>query len=260
MIIDESHQNQDNLSRRPLSDPEEVKRLLSSGVPSHVLDRMDLDTLQYEDPSKFSPHFKNSYFDTLVSVQMKDPDNKLYVAIEHQTKEKLNILGRRLFKKLLELQEYLLDRKLDCLPLVFGLVVSNKPPYKGFNLLKNLFGDEELAMTCLGLTRVIPLNEDSFDDIKKDGAAGLLTPLLREGQGGDFCKLVEEHTEWLREQLERCSEDELEEASAYMLGLDPHPDALRQKLGKLGAELQGRIINAARKREQMGKEQGKEKN
>ena len=244
-------QSHDNLFRKLLSNPEAARDFLRHRLPSPVLEKVDLESLQHEDPGKVSPSLKSSYFDVLLSLGMKKSKNRIYVGIEHQTREEPDIMFR-MFENLSKLSN--IPGQGSYIPLSLGLVVySGKRPYKDIRVLNKLFGNEELAPLCPGLTYVIALNEERFEDIKKDGSAGLLTALIREGEaGGDFCGLVGKHDKWLGERLENCSEDELEAASAYMLGLDQHPEKLKKKLRKFGREIQNKMTNAALILEQRG--------
>ena len=251
------HQPHDTLFKKAFKDKEVAKDFLKNRLPPEVLARIELNTLKLENSSFVSQELSKSHSDLVLSAYIDGQKGYIYFLVELQmTSDKLMAL-RLLEYNVLLMREHIDKKKENKLPTIINLVIyAGKASYKGDKRIIDSFKDPQ-AFTHMGSSEfLIDLSGQSKEEILKDGKAGPVELILKEGQKRDFCKFLEK--EESRDIILLINDSSYgKQVVLYMLERDKHnPDEVLNKMHNLDPELKQDIMSGLQRVIQESEQRG----
>jgi predicted transposase/invertase (TIGR01784 family) len=170
------HSPHDKFFKRSMANIEVAKDFFKHHLPTEMLARVNLDTLQLKQTSFINDYLGATAADILYSVQIDGRRGYLYALCEQQSEPDKLMPFRILVYKLQIMQQHLDETGSKELPLVHAMVFYNgRKPYHYSTDIFDLFADKELAKaTLFEPFQLIKASDISDDEIMQYKYGGLL--------------------------------------------------------------------------------------
>lgn len=193
----------DKSFKRMLSHPRIAKEMLEQHLPTHLLNILDLESLEISKSSYIDERLRESASDILYQLKTRDAnDCYVYALIEHQSSPDKNMMLRFLKYSCSILEDHQRQHQ-SKLPIIMPLLVYNgvQSPYPFSMDLLDYFADRQLAERMMFKPAhlidlsVIPDREL----LQHKRAISFAQMLLKHMRARDFCTILEQLVGHLRD-------------------------------------------------------------
>jgi len=223
-----------------------------------MLADLKLDTIKKEPKSYIREDLKQYFSDIVVRCEMKSGQGYLYFLLEHQSSSDPTMALR-----LLEYNVAIMRHHVDSLPkgvpkllpTVWNFVIySSKKLWKGPASIAEGFLNPDKMLQSIRAPFLVDLSGQTFEQLFKQGHAGLPQSLLKGAQSGDFATLLEKEPRFV-EQLNKA--DFAKTAVLYMMNTGKcDTDNILEKLAKLDPKKKEEIMTGLERIRQEGRKEG----
>ena len=247
------HQPHDTIFKAAFSHKQVMVDFLRSRLPQETLARLDLNTLQLTNKSFVSKTGRQTHSDLIYSSRMDKQQGYIYLVTEHFSEQEKYVPLRQIEYNLPLMRQHLNEGHKK-LPLILNICVHNcTNPYQGPITFLEMFEHPGLAKQFfLEGYHMVDLSVETEANIHKDKQAALAELLLKQGKLRDFHRWIDKHQDLLNDN----SIPYAEEGFHYILTVDPRNDTLEKLQKNAEPQTKEKIMNAAEKLIQQGKQQG----
>lgn len=258
------HKPHDKLFKLALEERAVAKEFFTAHLPQHIQEKVDLNTLQFENHSFIDPAYKETEADVIYSVMSNNSTAYLYLLVEQQSSVDYLIAFRLLVYMVRIMERHLKQHSSKQLPLVLPMVIYAGDDHWNAPLeIFPLFGElEALAReTLLKPCQFMDVNRISDDALREQMLSGLVAYTLKHRKMNNFKEFLEKLMPWV-------SEVEIQSRSGASLtrivlkyiidrAQQGDKDLLVQEAQRyLSSELQGEIMTIAQQWEAEGVQKG----
>ena len=255
------HQPHDKLVKSTFSDPDNARAFLQANLPSHLVRRMDWNSLSLLSCSFIDPEFAATSSDLLFSVKIDGHRAFLYILFEHQNQED-PLMGLRLLTYMVRIwNDYLRNNPgATKLPAILPLVLAqDNKPWKSSTRFADLIDMPEGAGADIKKHipdfefQLVELYRMPFDKILGT-PMGILT--LRALKAEKLQALLDDPV-WDETLLIQLPSASFEMLMRYILDRDLDKPAFRRKLQTLrNSKLSKNAMSLAEQFRQEGRQEG----
>ena len=247
------HQPHDTIFKAAFSHKQVMVDFLRSRLPQETLARIDLSTLKLTNKSFVSKTGRQTHSDLIYSSRMDKQQGYIYLVTEHFSEQEKYVPLRQIEYNLPLMRQHLNEGHKK-LPLILNICVHNcTNPYQGPITFLEMFEHPGLAKQFfLEGYHMVDLSVETEANIHKDKQAALAELLLKQGKLRDFHHWIDKHQDLLNDN----SIPYAEEGFHYILTVDPRNDTLEKLQKNAEPQTKEKIMNAAEKLIQQGKQQG----
>ena len=253
----EVHQAHDSYIRRMLSDLEVAKSLMKSHLPSDIVKRVDWESLQLTNKSFVSEELQQFHSDIIYKCTIDKSQGYIYHLVEHQSSPDEWLPLRMLEYNVLLMRQHIEEGNKK-LPIIINTCIyaGKKSPYPYSNDIYDCFEDVELAKERMfkpfHLTDLTILSQE---ELLKEGSAGLVKVLLKQGIKRDYLKWIKENRETLKKMVGGLFGIS---SVIYILGTDDinDPGELFEAILQVAPDKKDLIMTALQKLEHKSMQQG----
>lgn len=251
------HQPHDSFTKRMLSDIEVAKSLMKFHIPSDVVGRIDWQTVELTNKSFVTEDLSQLHSDVIYKCTIDNKESYILMLVEHQSTPDewlpLRVLGYNV-----QLMEQHLKEGNKKLPIIINVCIyaGQESPYPYSTDIFDLFSIPELArqkmFKPIDLTDLSVLSQE---ELLKDGTAGLVKVLLKQGIERNYLNWVKNN----KEIVVRLIGGIFGMSSViYILGTDEvsEPEELLKAIIEATPEQKDMLMTAAQKLEQRGEKRG----
>ena len=195
------HQPHDKFIKRMLSDLEVGKPLMKSQIPSHIVKRIDWESVSLTNKSFVSQELEQFHSDVIYKCTLDNKQAYIYNLIEHQSTPD-ELLPFRILGYNVQLMEQHLSEGNKKLPIIINVCIyaGQESPYPYSNDIFDHFELPDLAREKMFKPiDLVDLTVLSQEELLKDEAAGLVKVLLKQGIQRDYLKWIKENKEVIKQ-------------------------------------------------------------
>lgn len=252
------HQPQDKLFKSAMADKRAAREFFETHLPTDILERIDLNTIQLEKHSFIDDTYKATEADVVYSVKQGNLTTYFYLLCEHQSSIDPLISFRLLVYKVRLMELHLKQHPKTPLPLVYSLVVytGEKLWDAPLNVTDLMHNPKELAQQVFFQPyQLIDVQRLTDATLRQNLWSGLIAFVLKYRETRDLANYLKILLPWLEEVTFYEGKDFARIVLHYVIGgIEANDEKLFiQKVEEyLSSELRGEVMTLAQCFEQKG--------
>ncbi len=260
------HQPNDKLFKQSMGEITVAREFFSTHLPTHILEKIDLNSLKLEKESFIDDAYKATEADVVYSAKMGDTTTYLYLLCEQQTDVDQELAFRILVYTVRIMEMHRKQHPNDPLPLplVYPMVVyTGEKPWDAPLDIFPLFGEaEDLARELfLKPYQLLDVNRTDDDELRQQELFGLVAFVLKYRKTADFAQFLQQFMPWVNQVEIRDSRGAVlgRLVLKYVIDRSSQGDKdllVQEAQHYLSHELQGEIMTIAQQWEQEGIQKG----
>lgn len=183
----------DKYTKSMLSQVEVAKSLIQSHLPSDIVKRIDMDSIQLTNKSFISEELQDMHSDVVYKCNIDNQQGYLYYEIEHQSTPDEE-LPLRIFEYNIQLMRQHLNEGNKKLPIIINEVIyaGKTSPYPYSVDIMDMFENPSLARELMFKPPTMTdLTTRSDEELVEEGLAGLMEVMIKQG-------IVRDHLNWIK--------------------------------------------------------------
>ena len=201
----------DRFFRGAMSDPEVALAFIKRHLPSEIIGKMELSSLQLMPGSFIEEDFSESLTDVLYKVSVDGKPGYIYTLIEHQRNPDSSMPLRILEYSCAIFRAHMKATDSIKLPLIYPVVLFNgRKNHSQITNLYEMFEDPEMArLTFPHSFQFIDLNQIDDEELQKSALLGIIEIFLKHAYTRDIISLIQKKTARALEELLARNKSEL---------------------------------------------------
>ncbi len=258
------HQPHDKLFKLALEEKVLAKEFFTAHLPDHILMKINLSTLKFENHSFIDSDYKEIEADVLYSVLSDSSRAYLYLLVEQQSSID-HLIAFRLLKYTVRIMErHLKQHSSKQLPMVWPMVIyAGDDPWNAPVEIFPLFGElESLAReTLFKPYQFLDINRIADEELREQLLSGLVAYTLKHRKMADFKEFLQKLMPWVNEvEIQgRTGASLTRIVLKYIINRVPQGDKnllVQEAQRYLSSELRGEIMTIAQQWQAEGVQKG----